>query len=302
MVITRARADEDEDEGEEKEEEEEGKERIQDAGGPTWDAGGPTWDAGGPTWDALVQPCLLVRTNTCLGCHESFECSPDALGPFKRPMSPRTSVTEKEVKSIGTAWTNEEVKAKRLLCCSLCKVVVNSASQLQAHNSGSKHRTMLEARSGDGAIKSFPRHGAKAKPPSTEPWSGLQNKTFHCEICDVHVNSDTQLKQHISSRRHKDRAAGKPAKPKFNPYSPSQRPSSLHMVSHKNQDRIKPASSTTLLRRQQLTTAASSLPSFHVHAAAHASPALCQAPPLLQALMYRSSPFVCSTSLLFHHD
>lgn len=30
----------------------------------------------------------------------------------------------------------EEEKAKRLLYCSLCKVAVNSASQLEAHNSG----------------------------------------------------------------------------------------------------------------------------------------------------------------------
>lgn len=37
--------------------------------------------------------------------------------------------------------------------------------------------------------------------------------------------------QHISSRRHKDRAAGKPAKPKFSPYNPSQRHQGLHSVS-----------------------------------------------------------------------
>ncbi|XP_068616256.1 zinc finger protein 385D-like, partial [Brachionichthys hirsutus] len=47
-------------------------------------------------------------------------------------------------------------------------------------------------------------------------------RRFHCETCDVHVNSETQLKQHISSRRHKDRAAGKPAKPKYSPYSKPQ--------------------------------------------------------------------------------
>ena len=121
----------------------------------------------------------------------------------------------------------EEEKAIRLLYCSLCKVAVNSASQLQAHNSGegpqakprrrsgfsslclrhsadvalsvrsgTKHKTMLEARSGDGAIKSFPRTGVKAKlAPPSEVSTGLQYKTFHCEICDVHVNSETQLKQ-----------------------------------------------------------------------------------------------------------
>lgn len=61
---------------------------------------------------------------------------------------------------------------------------------------GTKHKTMLAARSGDGAIKSFPRMGVKAKLAApSEMSTGLQNKTFHCEICDVHVNSETQLKQ-----------------------------------------------------------------------------------------------------------
>lgn len=62
--------------------------------------------------------------------------------------------------------------------------------------SGTKHKTMLEARNGEGAIKSFPRTGVKSKMAApSESSTGLQNKTFHCEICDVHVNSETQLKQ-----------------------------------------------------------------------------------------------------------
>uniref|UniRef100_A0A3Q0SLY4 Zinc finger protein 385B n=1 Tax=Amphilophus citrinellus TaxID=61819 RepID=A0A3Q0SLY4_AMPCI len=120
---------------------------------------------------------------------------------------------------------SEEEKAKKLLYCSLCKVAVNSLSQLEAHNAGSKHKTMLEARSGAGPIKAYPRPGAKLKNGSSSglKGSGLQNKTFHCQICDVHVNSEIQLKQHISSRRHKDRVAGKPSKPKYSPYSKQQR-------------------------------------------------------------------------------
>ncbi|KAL7393842.1 hypothetical protein ABVT39_016809 [Epinephelus coioides] len=90
----------------------------------------------------------------------------------------------------------EEEKARRLLYCSLCKVAVNSASQLEAHNSGTKHKTMLEARTGVGSIKSFPRPGVKSKlATTTKSSTGLQNKTFYCETCDVHVNSETQLKQ-----------------------------------------------------------------------------------------------------------
>ncbi|XP_026152156.1 zinc finger protein 385B [Mastacembelus armatus] len=122
---------------------------------------------------------------------------------------------------------SEEEKAKKLLYCSLCKVAVNSLSQLEAHNAGSKHKTMLEARSGAGPIKAYPRPGAKLKNGSSTglKGSGLQNKTFHCQICDVHVNSEIQLKQHISSRRHKDRVAGKPSKPKYSPYNKQQRSS-----------------------------------------------------------------------------
>uniref|UniRef100_A0A3B5ADG4 Zinc finger protein 385D n=1 Tax=Stegastes partitus TaxID=144197 RepID=A0A3B5ADG4_9TELE len=143
----------------------------------------------------------------------------EKLGPPSEPDLEPEAEPETE-----TDAETEEEKARRLLYCSLCKVAVNSASQLEAHNSGTKHKTMLEARSGVGSIKSFPRAGVKSKLATTSKSStGLQNKTFYCEICDVHVNSETQLKQHISSRRHKDRAAGKPAKPKYSPYSKPQK-------------------------------------------------------------------------------
>ncbi|XP_063064281.1 zinc finger protein 385A isoform X2 [Engraulis encrasicolus] len=107
---------------------------------------------------------------------------------------------------------SEEDKAKKLLYCSLCKVAVNSLSQLEAHNKGTKHKTILEARSGLGPIKAYPRLGPK---PSGEQGGGpvdpnTQERTFHCEICNVRVNSELQLKQHISSRRHRDGVAGKP--------------------------------------------------------------------------------------------
>uniref|UniRef100_A0A4W5KF14 Zinc finger protein 385A n=1 Tax=Hucho hucho TaxID=62062 RepID=A0A4W5KF14_9TELE len=107
----------------------------------------------------------------------------------------------------------EEDKAKKLLYCSLCKVAVNSLSQLEAHNKGTKHKTILEARSGLGPIKAYPRLSPN---PSPEQAGGLpsdpntQERTFHCEICNVRVNSELQLKQHISSRRHRDGVAGKP--------------------------------------------------------------------------------------------
>ncbi|XP_017343513.1 zinc finger protein 385A isoform X2 [Ictalurus punctatus] len=104
----------------------------------------------------------------------------------------------------------EEDKAKKLLYCSLCKVAVNSLSQLEAHNKGTKHKTILEARSGLGPIKAYPRLGPKPSGESGPADPNTQERTFHCEICNVRVNSELQLKQHISSRRHRDGVAGKP--------------------------------------------------------------------------------------------
>lgn len=246
------------------------------------------------------------------------ETAPSTSGPtetVKTPsdpsLSPSLRLAEKKTQKDGEAEApeeeTEEEKAIRLLYCSLCKVAVNSASQLQAHNSGTKHKTMLEARSGDGAIKSFPRMGVKAKMAApSESATGLQNKTFHCEICDVHVNSETQLKQHISSRRHKDRAAGKPAKPKFSPYPPPQRHQSfqaIRLTLQKNQDLTKPLASCLLQRQLSVAAAAAmaSLPPFPLQPASNSSPALFHSQPLPQALLHPAPGPICSThtSVLF---
>lgn len=63
---------------------------------------------------------------------------------------------------------------------------------------------MVEARNGAGPIKSYPRPGSKLKAQNGTKGSGLQNKTFHCEICDVHVNSEIQLKQVCCTHQEKN--------------------------------------------------------------------------------------------------
>uniref|UniRef100_A0A803XM48 Zinc finger protein 385B n=1 Tax=Meleagris gallopavo TaxID=9103 RepID=A0A803XM48_MELGA len=180
----------------------------------------------------------------------------------------------------STASESEEEKAKKLLYCSLCKVAVNSLSQLEAHNTGSKHKTMVEARNGAGPIKSYPRPGSRLKVQNGSKGSGLQNKTFHCEICDVHVNSEIQLKQHISSRRHKDRVAGKPMKPKYSPYNKLQRsPSILAAKLAFQKDMIKPLAPAFL--SSPLAAAVSSALSLPARPAA----SLFQAPAIPPALL-----------------
>ncbi|XP_072308860.1 zinc finger protein 385A-like [Eucyclogobius newberryi] len=137
--------------------------------------------------------------------------SPAAL-PLVDPPAEPLAVTETPSPAPSPASAeSEEEKAKKLLYCALCKVAVNSLSQLEAHNKGTKHKTILEARSGLGPIKAYPRLCPRTGPdqdPGSDPNS--QERTFHCEICNVRVNSEMQLKQHISSRRHRDGVAGKP--------------------------------------------------------------------------------------------
>uniref|UniRef100_A0A8D2J9D4 Zinc finger protein 385A n=1 Tax=Varanus komodoensis TaxID=61221 RepID=A0A8D2J9D4_VARKO len=108
--------------------------------------------------------------------------------------------------SNGSTKPDEE-KAKKLLYCALCKVAVNSLSQLEAHNKGTKHKTILEARSGLGPIKAYPRLSPTAggEPGSQDP--SAQERTFHCEICNVKVNSEIQLKQVWTHLQHHERAS-----------------------------------------------------------------------------------------------
>ncbi|XP_075994660.1 zinc finger protein 385B isoform X2 [Genypterus blacodes] len=167
-------------------------------------------------------PRALLLSSSSPSSSPSSSTSPPSSSPSALPCSSSSSSEPPHTLPPGPSHDEEEQKARKLLYCSLCKVAVNSLSQLEAHNAGSKHQTMLEARRGSGPIKSFPRPGAKLKIVGVAGGSkgtGLQDKTFHCQICDVHVNSDIQLKQHISSRRHKDKVAGKPSKPKYSPYS-----------------------------------------------------------------------------------
>ncbi|XP_060784937.1 zinc finger protein 385B isoform X3 [Neoarius graeffei] len=221
--------------------------------------------------------------------HFLVPASPLASGPCKP--SPASSSSPAEHKASAKpsqaepSAESEEEKAKKLLYCSLCKVAVNSLSQLEAHNTGSKHKTMLEARNGAGPIKAYPRPGSKLKMQANVlKGSGLQNKTFHCEICDVHVNSEIQLKQHISSRRHKDRVAGKPLKPKYSPYNKQQRSSnSLAAKLALQKDLVKPMSPAFISPPFSSTT----IPSLSLHPRPNTS--IFQTPPL-PASFLRGAP------------
>ncbi|KAK4808696.1 hypothetical protein QYF61_020185 [Mycteria americana] len=171
--------------------------------------------------------------------------------------------------SVSSAPDSEKEgkKSKQHLYCPTCKVTVNSLSQLEAHNTGAKHKSMLEGHSTQmrrGRGKLLSRAGHKSKRIGNKGSINIQNKAFHCQVCEIYVNSETQLKQvtmpglarafhlgaqghrarvrrplcpgtggsggcqkHMSSRRHKDRLAGKPPKPKYSPYNKLQKNAAL---------------------------------------------------------------------------
>uniref|UniRef100_A0A8C4VNS9 Zinc finger protein 385A n=1 Tax=Gopherus evgoodei TaxID=1825980 RepID=A0A8C4VNS9_9SAUR len=178
----------------------------------------------GPVGSPMSSPGASPHTAVPRPLNPSPSDPPQAA-PLPAPPDPRGTLAMGDVASVpagtsvpsnngsvgpGATSKSDEEKAKKLLYCALCKVAVNSLSQLEAHNKGTKHKTILEARSGLGPIKAYPRLGptASGEPGSQDP--NAQERTFHCEICNVKVNSEIQLKQHISSRRHRDGVAGKP--------------------------------------------------------------------------------------------
>lgn len=85
----------------------------------------------------------------------TLEAAPSSVGssetvkaPYDPSLSPSPMAPEKETHRDGEVEVppveeTEEEKAIRLLYCSLCKVAVNSASQLQAHNSGEILKVLL---------------------------------------------------------------------------------------------------------------------------------------------------------------
>lgn len=90
----------------------------------------PTPDSPGPSAGALMlspaTPLPPPPSTSSPGCGST---NPEQAGPG----APAATVA-----ASGNPETEED-KAKKLLYCSLCKVAVNSLSQLEAHNKGELH-------------------------------------------------------------------------------------------------------------------------------------------------------------------
>uniref|UniRef100_A0A673BMY4 Zinc finger protein 385C n=1 Tax=Sphaeramia orbicularis TaxID=375764 RepID=A0A673BMY4_9TELE len=163
--------------------------------------------------------CFLLNTASDTSAPEAPEAV-ETMGP-----TAESGCTADSSSTNGEPRSDEDKdvkKSKSHLHCPVCKVTVNSVSQLEAHNSGTKHKMMLEGHSvlprRRGKVVAA-RAGCKSKRLGSKGSVGVPSKNFQCEVCEIFVNSETQLSQHMNSRRHKDRLAGKPPKPKFTPHS-----------------------------------------------------------------------------------
>ncbi|XP_062263241.1 zinc finger protein 385C isoform X2 [Platichthys flesus] len=181
----------------------------------------------------------LSETASDISTTEAPEAPEAADAPEVAEAAEDSALTAESCSHADTSSTNGEPhtdddkdpkKSKAHLHCPVCKVTVNSISQLEAHNSGTKHKLMLEGQSvlprRRGKVVAA-RAGCKSKRLGTKGSVGVPSKNYQCEVCEIFVNSETQLSQHMNSRRHKDRLAGKPPKPKFTPHSKTQPSSSL---------------------------------------------------------------------------
>uniref|UniRef100_A0A8C4R9S2 C2H2-type domain-containing protein n=1 Tax=Eptatretus burgeri TaxID=7764 RepID=A0A8C4R9S2_EPTBU len=139
----------------------------------------------------------------------------------EKPEGGRLSV---EASSGGNASPSEpevgEYRTKKLLYCSLCKLAVNSFSQLEAHNNGARHKAVLEGKD----IKIYLRNNGRRFVYHKTPYPAdgqssltLSARRLHCE--------------HISIQRYKDKVTGKTSKTKYKPYRFQQKgPSSTARV------------------------------------------------------------------------
>uniref|UniRef100_G3TCB3 Zinc finger protein 385C n=1 Tax=Loxodonta africana TaxID=9785 RepID=G3TCB3_LOXAF len=158
-------------------------------------------------------PRELQSTVDAASSSSPSSCPPCSPEPGREAPGPEPAAA-----AAGSSVNGEGRTEKGRLYCPTCKVTVNSTSQLQAHNTGAKHRWMVEGQREAphrGRGRPVPRRGAGHKAKRvTGVRGGRQgpNPHFHCALCQLQVNSETQLKQHMSSKRHKDRLAGKPPK------------------------------------------------------------------------------------------
>ncbi|GFS84222.1 zinc finger protein [Nephila pilipes] len=105
--------------------------------------------------------------------------------------------------------------------CDLCNITANSSLQLQTHLDGTKHKNKLlqqqqpkenKEESDSTEVNGKSNGSALIRPLPAEFGEPQPTKIFKfsCDTCNVTLNSDIQLQQHLTSKKHQAKVEGKP--------------------------------------------------------------------------------------------
>uniref|UniRef100_A0A1B6IWA1 C2H2-type domain-containing protein n=1 Tax=Homalodisca liturata TaxID=320908 RepID=A0A1B6IWA1_9HEMI len=91
-----------------------------------------------------------------------------------------------------------------LLRCDICNIIVSSQEILETHYAGAKHARKLKGQELIKEILNSPHSTFIA--PNAQNGSESRIAEFTCKICNVRVNSEQQLQQHLTGSKHKNKA------------------------------------------------------------------------------------------------
>lgn len=161
-------------------------------------------------------------------------CSLDFTSQIPYDMHIRGSKHAKKLKAktalsaVQSQVDNTSVKSQdgeKSFFCELCNVKANSSLQLQTHLDGSKHKNKLQPKESKEAIPQEVGEKSEANTPVNGKTNGSLVRSlpsdfgepqpsklakFACDVCNVSVNSEIQLQQHLTSKKHQNKLEGKP--------------------------------------------------------------------------------------------
>uniref|UniRef100_A0A1B6LEZ3 C2H2-type domain-containing protein n=1 Tax=Graphocephala atropunctata TaxID=36148 RepID=A0A1B6LEZ3_9HEMI len=91
-----------------------------------------------------------------------------------------------------------------MLRCEICNVTVSSQEILEIHYGGAKHARKMKGQELIKEILNSPH--STFITPKTQNCSDSRIAEFVCKICNVRVNSEQQLQQHLAGFKHKNKA------------------------------------------------------------------------------------------------
>jgi len=93
--------------------------------------------------------------------------------------------------------------------CSLCKIVVTSAPQMQIHLAGARHQKNMKAagqdqsaESGDVTLPEAPPAPAEKLSPQELAMYRTPIGQYYCQPCNMMMNHVTTLQQHLIGKKH----------------------------------------------------------------------------------------------------